>query len=147
MRCLKPQSEESRVSYCPFRRKKLSFALKYCFFSSKCKFVEISTELSYAVFSHLVLGDLWRNNQTRNWREHVCRAGRLKNSVLSFLGTQQLEREGGNLGAGWSGSKGRHHPLNHRADFLLISFWCLGVLQVSAFVLSSHRALCGICSR
>lgn len=66
MRHLKPQSEESHVSYCPFRRKKLSFALKYCFFSCKYKFAGISTELSYAVFSHLVHGDLGRNNRTRN---------------------------------------------------------------------------------
>lgn len=78
MRHLKPQSEESHVSYCPFRRKKLSFALKYCFFSCKCKFAGISTELSYAVFSHLVHGDLGCNNRTRNWKkDHVCCAGRL----------------------------------------------------------------------
>lgn len=66
MMYLNSQIEWSRVSYYPFKRHNLSFALKYCFFWSKYKFMEIFTETSYVVFSHLVHGNLWHNTQTRN---------------------------------------------------------------------------------
>lgn len=154
MKYLKPQNEESHVSYCPFRRKKLNFALKYCFFFSNRKFTEISKELSYVVFSHLVHGDLWCNNWTRNWREHVCSAGAaivspvLKNSFPCFLGTQQLKRERESLGAGVIWEQGKT-PSPKPQSRLSINFILMprSTAEVRAFVLSSPRALCSICSR